>query len=1361
MPIYTMQAPNGKTYDIEGPEGASEEDVRAEILRSDPAAGQASAPDMVETAAPIEPLSVSPSTTPAPEASTENMWSIENQGGWGLSPETRRALGAGGPIETLRPLTDLPANVADLGYRGIQAVQAGIGELGVGADEIARRTGLADALGNSGGKFLPGTAMMGLMEAIPDPSLLGSTPNVLGRMTHNARLAPDVEAGLSQMFKTGTTDEIVSYARQAGRDIDPESVAQFVKERDAGTPISTKVQYLPDTVPVEGEVGLPGQMANEGEVGIPGPQFRPKEEVPAAPVEDVDSTGRTQQNVIDELADEFGIKNVEKALTEDDFRAQVNAQLASEEMPQLPKKASVADEYVPSKLEQEVADHADALAKDWTNAPEVSVYDHFDDAGEGIDKNALGVYDPESGQVLLNSKMIEKEAAKREISIQEMTNTVLFHEGLGHYGLAQKFRGDLDGTLHNWYQTSPNFRQRVNDWLTKHADDYADEDQIARAAEEVLAEMSEKGRIPAKLVDKIKNLIKTSARQLGFEWDVSMREIKTVLDQAHSAVISGKKYDVRGNGFRSMRPTAANDDRISLRDKPRLEQGADKKKYYEDVAKWHEARARQFRQEGNIRKAENHESSARTNNDLAARLDPEYKSQSSDRAKYNREQAEYHDKKIKQRGVMGDTKGVAYHTAERDRFRKLASQYAEQGLNNPRSMKSTYGESEGSVQGRAGRENKEGDRTTINHVRSNRNIEDILDEAAPVKEGQTHEEWINDAGRIKNVGKVAQSLAKGTEPAELLAAEEYAVRSANRIFDLSRKAANETLSPRELHILEREQNRLKNVLQSIDDVKANAGRILNASKIEVGSDKVLTDTMRRMLANADLSTEEGRAAANAAIDKAKISEARKKVLRNINNAISNILNLPFAMMSTLDLSAPFRQGRSLAHTKQFWKSMVPMIKMAAKSDNFKAYMAEIQSRPTFKMMEDSGLFLADVGKQLSKREERFMTSWASKIPGFGRAVRFSERGYVGFLNKLRADTFDDLVRKAKDAGIDYTQDPEGLKKLSSFVNAATGRGNIPGGGDSFGPILNGLFFSPRLMASRVKLLNPVTYATLPPVVRKEAIKSLLATGGTSLAAGYLASLAGADLELDPRSSDFMKIKTGDTRYDTLGGFGQYVTLGARLFSNEKKNAKGDIVELGKKFGSDTRWDVSMDFLSNKFSPLASLVKDWMKGKDFQGQPFEAKKAIIERFIPLFAQDVYDAYQQEGAVGAVKAAPGFIGFGAQTYAGPTGTDVYGRSYETERVDTPEITEIKRLEELEGNTIVNPPRKKVGDKTLTEEEFNQYQELAGQYIVQDLQQEMQSEDWQYYTDEEKIDLIKQIARDQRTNAREELFGNDAED
>ena len=40
MPLYRIKAPNGLTYQIEGPEGASQEDVESAVLAQHPDAGK-------------------------------------------------------------------------------------------------------------------------------------------------------------------------------------------------------------------------------------------------------------------------------------------------------------------------------------------------------------------------------------------------------------------------------------------------------------------------------------------------------------------------------------------------------------------------------------------------------------------------------------------------------------------------------------------------------------------------------------------------------------------------------------------------------------------------------------------------------------------------------------------------------------------------------------------------------------------------------------------------------------------------------------------------------------------------------------------------------------------------------------------------------------------------------------------------------------------------------------------------------------------------------------------------------------------------------------------------------------------------
>src|SRR5690606_16281417 len=122
------------------------------------------------------------------------------------------------------------------------------------------------------------------------------------------------------------------------------------------------------------------------------------------------------------------------------------------------------------------------------------------------------------------------------------------------------------------------------------------------------------------------------------------------------------------------------------------------------------------------------------------------------------------------------------------------------------------------------------------------------------------------------------------------------------------------------------------------------------------------------------------------------------------------------------------------------------------------------------------------------------------------------------------------------AGITPKTAPEEFKGLADFVNTATGRTQIKSKTlKSAQPLLNAIFFSPRFLASRAQMLNPAWYMRLPPQSRKRAAKSMLKLAGTGLALASLAKLGGADVETDPRSSDFMKIRIGDTRYDIWGG----------------------------------------------------------------------------------------------------------------------------------------------------------------------------------------------------------------------------------
>jgi hypothetical protein len=362
-----------------------------------------------------------------------------------------------------------------------------------------------------------------------------------------------------------------------------------------------------------------------------------------------------------------------------------------------------------------------------------------------------------------------------------------------------------------------------------------------------------------------------------------------------------------------------------------------------------------------------------------------------------------------------------------------------------------------------------------------------------------------------------------------------------------------------------------------------------------------------------------------------------------NNTLS-ALNIPRTMMASFDLSAPLRQGVFLIGSKSFWTSFGTMFKVFGSEKAYNGLMQSIKDRPTYQLMRKAGLSITNHGHNLEEREEAFMSRIATKLPG----VSHSERAYEGFLNKLRADTFDNLVKQYQKAGINLEHNPKALRDIAKFVNSATGRGELKAFGKDFsqaGPLLNATFFSPKLIASRVNMLSPAFYLRLDPIVRRQAIKSLLSFGAIATTVLALSKAGGADVSTDMSSSDFAKIKHGNTRYDILGGFQQYLHLAAQTYSwfaHHRTNLKDD----GQKH--DTLHDATVKFVENKFSPVLSFANDWAKGKDGAGNKFELKKELADRFIPLFIQDLHDVVKEQGSSGYVSSVPGLFGVGMQTY-----------------------------------------------------------------------------------------------------------------
>jgi hypothetical protein len=372
------------------------------------------------------------------------------------------------------------------------------------------------------------------------------------------------------------------------------------------------------------------------------------------------------------------------------------------------------------------------------------------------------------------------------------------------------------------------------------------------------------------------------------------------------------------------------------------------------------------------------------------------------------------------------------------------------------------------------------------------------------------------------------------------------------------------------------------------------------------------------------------------------------MMQKLKEAGFQVINIPRSLMSSFDLSAPFRQGIFFAtRPKQFGPAFIRMFQAFGSEKAFNALQEEIFQRPTHKLMKENKLAITDMDRFLTGREERFMSSWVEKIPIIGHVVRASNRAYVGFLNKLRADVFDDLVSKAEAMKLSPTDDPKFMKDLAGFINAATGRGSL-GGVDKYAVALNSFFFSPRLFMSRVQLLNPHYYYKLHPVVRREALYSLFSSVAVLLTILGLAKMAGLEVGIDPRNADFGKIKIGNTRVDIAGGFLQYLRVVAQLMTGQiVSSTTGKTLTLGEGYKPLTRLDIIQRFMGYKQAPVMSFVTDLLRGRTMFGEEIKIPKELGRRLVPMVIQDIYEVAMDDPTLLPLSAL-GIIGFGVQTY-----------------------------------------------------------------------------------------------------------------
>lgn len=414
-------------------------------------------------------------------------------------------------------------------------------------------------------------------------------------------------------------------------------------------------------------------------------------------------------------------------------------------------------------------------------------------------------------------------------------------------------------------------------------------------------------------------------------------------------------------------------------------------------------------------------------------------------------------------------------------------------------------------------------------------------------------------------------------------------------------------------------------------------------------------------------------------------ERLARYAREAGLTVLDVGNLLRANLATFDLSylrqqALLTSGNPVEFAQSFRDSLRSLFsaKYARQIDDW------IRSDPDMKYYD---LLDIDFLRPLEGREGRRLTeAWeraedfmilggqrplqrlAEKIPW----IRISGRAYVTGMNSMNWRIWKGhmrmLHRLMEESAAGRATLPEGFdfnrsaRDYGNMLADFSGRGPLPERLRPLSPILNNMAFSLRLNIGR--LITPRHLFFPEKYTRQAAWKNMLTGVGTI--AGLVT--AGAMMgwwrtEDDSRSSDFGKIIVGNTRIDPWGGYQQYYVLYSRLlpFVGGIKSAT-----TGKVSDYDPVTGIAR-FSRSKAAPLVNRVLQEWTGKDFIGRPIDRTdwRYWLAENAPLAAQDVFEAYEQEGLLGLALGVPGFFGFGVTTFD-PNENDVaqelYGVDYD---------------------------------------------------------------------------------------------------
>ena len=448
------------------------------------------------------------------------------------------------------------------------------------------------------------------------------------------------------------------------------------------------------------------------------------------------------------------------------------------------------------------------------------------------------------------------------------------------------------------------------------------------------------------------------------------------------------------------------------------------------------------------------------------------------------------------------------------------------------------------------------------------------------------------------------------------------------------------------------------------------------------------------------------------IYKAKLKN-RTKAEKTIDT-LWNTWGLTRLLRATGEFSFVGIQGLvlSISNPTYALKSFATAMKFFGSESKTENWLNMIKSQEWYPEMRQSKLSISEPRGEATAREELFLADAANFVWNIlGSALKLKsksaydkwknaspfkafERAAVGYLDTMRVLKFLDGREMLHERGIRFENDPQAFKDLADVVNTFTGRASI-GPLEQIAPTLTKVFFSPRNWASALKqtILFPRQLykwrnkSGTPGVSIANKIALLDYSKFIGLTMGLVTAAAmyysGDDddetgVETDPTSSDFGKIKIGNTRVDPWGGRIQQIVFLARMIAGSMLKGSGEVVKLGTPYRAPTRLGLIGEQATNKLAPSAAMIQKFLTTHDKNGvtvdqwgNPYSITEELKKNAYPIYWDTVKDLLQDDPT-----ALDGLLAFYA-FFGG--GVNVYDKK--TKPLSNRPIKELKELKEIQ--------------------------------------------------------------------------------